>query len=240
MHRGSWTIASTAVTLLVGCGGRVSMDNGAFGVVNSTALVELQSQEETHHFVVMSSSTGVCRKLRRAYQDYSQAYVDWAATLESGDLDGACNQRQEMFEIGADLSKGFMSGGDSLLYFSFWQDDESYVIPEVGTWQLEGEDQGFYGYVNQFESNPYEEMVNTWASADCDSDSQTVDQAVTRLWLDSGFMDISRSTSRGLSGRIEAELLDEDNGFAGEFAAKIRADSCKIEVDAEQSYFILF
>ena len=60
------------------------------------------------------------------------------------------------------------------------------------------------------------------------------------MWLDAGFMDVSRSTPRGLSGRIEAELLDEDNEFAGEFTAKIKADSCKIEVDAEQSYFILF
>lgn len=240
MHRWIGTIAATLCSLLMGCSGRVSMDDGSFGVLNSTALVELQSQEETEHFVVMSSAMGICRKLRRAYQDYSLAYVDWASTLESGDLDEACVQRQAMFELGADLSKGFMSGGDRLLYFSFWQEDESYVVPEVGTWQLEGEDQGFYGYVNQFESNPYVEMVNTWASADCDSDSATVDEAVTRLWLDAGFMDVSRSTPRGLSGRIEAELLDEDNDFAGEFTAKIKADSCKIEVDAEQSYFILF
>ena len=175
MDRGTWTPASTLVLLMAGCGGRVNMDEGPFGFVNSTALVELQSAEETQHFVVMSSAMGICRKLRRASQDYSTAYVDWAATLESGDLDGACRQRQEMFELGADLSKGFMSGGDSLLYFSFWQDDESHVIPETGTCQLEGEDRGFYGYVNQFESNPYEEMVNTWASADCDSDSASVD-----------------------------------------------------------------
>ena len=48
-----------AVLLMAGCGGRVNMDEGPFGFVNSTALVELQSAEETQHFVVMSSAMGI-------------------------------------------------------------------------------------------------------------------------------------------------------------------------------------
>jgi len=155
-------------------------------------------------------------------------------------MDAACQQRLDMFELGAELSSGFMDGGDSLLYFSFWQDDESFIMPDDGTWQLEGEDQGFYGYINRFESNPYVDMVDTWSKADCDSDSSVVDSAVTRLWLDSGFMDVNAAGERRLSGRIEADLLDEENESAGEISAKIRANSCEVEIDADHPYFILF
>ena len=47
-----------------------------------------------------------------------------------------------------------------------------------------------------------------------------------------------RSTSRGLSGRIEAELLDEDNELAESLRPRFEQIR-KIEVDVEQSRFIL-
>jgi hypothetical protein len=227
--------------LAIGCGGRVSLDDvDGFGFVKSSALVKLEAAEESQVFTVLSSSMGICRKLRNAYQDYSVAYEAWAETLDGGDMDAACQQRLDMYELGLDLSKGFMNGGDSILYLSFWEDDESYILPEDGTWQLEGDGKGFYGYVNQFGSNPYEEMVATWSKADCESDSSAVDEAVSRHWLDSGFMDVNMVGQRRLTGRIEAELLDEDSEAAGGIFAKIRANSCEVELDADHPYFILF
>jgi hypothetical protein len=202
--------------------------------------VKLNAGEESQIFTVLSSSTGICRKLRRAYQEYSATYEAWAETLESGDLDAACQQRLDMIELGAELSRGFMSAGDQLLYISFWEDDQSYIFPEDGTWQLEGEGKGFYGYVNQFGSNPYSVMVDTWSRADCDADSAEVDAAVTRYWLDDGFMDVDVSGERRISGRIEAQLLDEDSESAGAFDARVRAGSCDIELDTEHPYFVLF
>jgi hypothetical protein len=234
-------IQGFALSLVLACGGRVSLDEvEGFGVVKSSALVKLDAAEESQVFTVLSSSTGICRKLRRAYLDYSMAYESWAETMDGGDLDAACQQRLDMYELGVDLSRGFMGGGDSLLYLSFWQEDESFILPEDGTWQLEGDGQGFYGYVNQYGSNPYEEMVSTWSNADCESDSSSIDDAVTRHWLDSGFMDVNLVGERRLKGRIEAELLDEESEPAGEIYAKIRAGSCEIEIDSDHPYFILF
>ena len=239
--RGHMWIGTWVCSVVLGCGGRIDLPGeDEFGFVRSSALIHLESELETQVFTVLSSSPGICRNLRTAYQEFSIAYETWSATMDDGDIDSACQQQLDLVELGAEVSRRFMGEGDSLFYLSFWEDDQSTILPEDGTWQIEGDGRGFYGYVSRFSTNPYGAMVSTWSTEECGFDSDAVDEAVVRSTLDSGFMDVDVTGQRRLGGRIEASMVDEQSGELGEVAIKVGASNCEIDVDADHSHFILF
>lgn len=219
---------SIPLLALVGCAGSVFVEDlDPFGGAASAIWLH----DDDSHLLMLSNVGGLCAKWQNYLEVVEDAWDD-VADLDVSDDDYCQEAREPMF--------AYARAGDALYhegahYLTLQVRDDDGTEPSEDTYEVGGDKKALGGSVTYFGESAYSAILSDWDVKDdfegnCGLSLRDFESESDTWSLDEGELEITRvADERGVSGRLEGELVDRDGDDEGEIAARFSASYCEID-----------
>ena len=218
-----------------------------FGNLRSAEWLQIELDGEDIELLALSTAPRMCEELTAAVEAFNDVYGGWLEEIEeTQDWERFCEDAPEVYAQAADISDSFMGEDQRLIYLGLYDDDGDPEDIDDGDYESDGdgEDGGFFGYVNYYDENPYRVLADDWVDdypRFCGVDADDLYEEAMQWWtLNDGDMQIERRGDDRVDVVLDAELHDEEGDNDGDIEAEFTATKCVIDVDDDDYHLSFF